>query len=273
MEWFQNTDAEIFRFINHALISPILDQLMACVSGNAYFNPALLVMGALLLWKGGKRGLLCLVMLAVIVLLGDGVCSQIKNAVGRDRAFLALSEVHLLVGKSSSFSMPSGHAANWFCATMVAFIYYRRSVWVMLPMALVVSFSRIYNGVHYPADVLAGAALGAGFAVAALWLIDSLWRWAGRAWFPIWWQLTPSLVALRATPAVTEDDPELGSPIDSPELPKVRGVAPADFQAPHVGLDAHWLRLGYLCIAVLLVARFFYIGSKIIQLSEDEAYQ
>jgi 4-amino-4-deoxy-L-arabinose transferase-like glycosyltransferase/membrane-associated phospholipid phosphatase len=273
MEWFQNTDAELFRFINHALTSPILDRLMPFASGNAYFNPALLVLGFLLFWKGGKRGRLCLIMLAVIVPLGDNLVGHIKNAIGRDRPFLALSDVHLLVGKSGSFSMPSGHAANWFCATMVAFIYYRRSVWVMLPMALMVSFSRIYNGVHYPGDVLAGAALGAGFAVAALWLFDSLWGWAGRTWFPIWWERTPSLVAVRGTPAPTAEDPEPGSPIDSPDLPKSRGIAPAGFEAPHASLDAHWLRLGYLSIAVLLVARLFYIGSKIIQLSEDEAYQ
>ena len=63
-------------------------------------------------------------------------------------------------------SMPSSHAANWFAATMIAFLFYRRSLWFMLPMALAVSFSRVYNGVHYPSDVLAGAILGAGYAAA-----------------------------------------------------------------------------------------------------------
>lgn len=273
MEWFQNTDAELFRFLNGSLINPILDQLMPFASGNRYFNPAVLVLGALLVWKGGKRGLLCALMLALIVPLGDGLCSQLKIAVGRDRPFLALTDVHLLVGRSGSFSMPSGHASNWFCATMVMFLYYRRSAWVMLPIALIVSFSRIYNGVHYPGDVLAGAALGSGFAVAALWLIDAIWRWAGQTWFPIWWQRTPSLVVLRGGPAPAEEDSELGSPVESPELPKVRGIAPASFQAPHVSLDAHWIRLGYVCIAALLIARLGYIASKLIQLSEDEAYQ
>src|SRR5207245_751208 len=98
-------------------------------------------------------------------------------ALGRDRPFITLHDVNLLVGRSGSHSMPSGHAGNWFAATMVAFIYYRRSVWIVLPIALLVSFSRIYNGVHYPSDVCAGAALGAGFAVAVLWLFDSLWGW------------------------------------------------------------------------------------------------
>jgi len=42
----------------------------------------------------------------------------------------------------------------------VALIYYRRSIRFMLPAACVVSFSRVYNGVHYPSDVLAGAIIG-----------------------------------------------------------------------------------------------------------------
>src|SRR5437763_7212019 len=162
MQWFQNIDAEIFRWINHALINPYFDRLMPFVSGNPYFNPALILLGALLVWKGGKRGLFCALMLALIVPLGDGLCGLIKNAIGRDRPFLALHDVHLLVGKSGSFSMPSGHAANWFAGTMVLFVYYRSSAWLMLPLGTLVSYSRIYNGVHYPSDVLAGAALGAG---------------------------------------------------------------------------------------------------------------
>ena len=274
MHWLQNMDAELFRFINRVWMNPVFDQLMPFASGNAYFHPALLLLGALLIWKGGKRGLLCALMLALVVPLDDGLCTLIKKAVARDRPFLALHDVHLLVGKSGSFSMPSGHAANWFSATMVAFIYYRRSIWVMLPIAVTVGLSRIYNGVHYPSDVLAGAALGGGFAVAVLWLADTLWGWAGRKWFPLWWERTPSVVALRPAPISSgEQANEEEALLESPEPPKVRGLAPADFQAPHTTIDQHWLRLGYVCIAVLLIVRLFYIGSRVIQLSEDEAYQ
>ena len=259
----------MFEFINHRLINPVFDWVMPFASGNAYFHPALVLLGVLLIWKGGRRGLICGLMLALIVPLNDGLVNLIKHAVERNRPFVTLNDVHLLVGRSGSYSMPSGHAANWFSATMVALLYYRRSVWIMLPIALVVSFSRIYNGVHYPGDVLAGAALGSGFAVAALWLFDSVWSWAGPRWFPLWWQRLPSIVALKSFPTESTEE----SAEDGPELPSTRGRAPADFRAPHSTLDQHWLRLGYVCIAVLLLARLIYIGSKIIQLSEDEAYQ
>jgi len=90
--------------------------------------------------------------------------------------------------------MPSAHAANWFAATMVALIYYRRSIRFMLPAACVVSFSRVYNGVHYPSDVLAGAIIGAGHAVASVWLINATWRWTGPKWFSRAWAKMPSLI-------------------------------------------------------------------------------
>src|SRR5579859_3143935 len=99
MQWLQNLDADVFRFINHVLINPIFDQCMPFASGNPYFYPALLLLGALALWKGGKRGLLCAVMLALIVPLNDGLTNLLKHAVARDRPFLALQGVHLLVGK------------------------------------------------------------------------------------------------------------------------------------------------------------------------------
>jgi len=94
-------------------------------------------------------------------------------------------------------SMPSSHAANWFAAVIVAYTYYRRSLWIVLPVALLVSFSRIYNGVHYPSDVLVGAILGAGYAAAGLWTLEHIWRWAGQKCFPVWWRRMPSLIQCR----------------------------------------------------------------------------
>jgi len=41
-------------------------------------------------------------------------------------------------------------------------------------------FSRIYNGLHYPSDVLAGAILGAGYAAATIWCLEALWQWPAK---------------------------------------------------------------------------------------------
>ena len=281
MHWLQTLDAELFRFINLTLVNPLLDVGMPLASHNALFGPLLVLAVVLLLWKGRARGALCILMLGLILPLGDGmVCNTIKHAIERPRPYAALPDVHRPGTSPSSdsmappppsqetpaaprayppgslTSMPSSHAANWFAATMILFIYYRRSVWFMLPAAIVVGFSRIYNGVHYPSDVLVGAILGAGYAAAGVWTLNALWQWAGQKWFPLWWTALPSL---RAPPRRTESG-------EDEELP------PED-SAPHATVDQHWLRLGYIWIAACLLGRLAYIASKTIQLSQDEAYQ
>src|SRR5215831_9391426 len=209
MDWLLNLDVEAFRLINRAGSNPFFDQIMPILSGNAFFFPALVVVGLLLICKGRSRGIICLLMLALAVGLCDGwICRLLKEVVGRPRPFLTLSDVHCLIGKGGSFSMPSSHAANWFAATLITAVYYRRSLWFMLPMALLVSYSRVYNGVHYPSDVLIGALIGAGSAGAVLWVTDSFWQFIGKKWFPLWWANMPSLISARIRPQLSEEEAE-----------------------------------------------------------------
>jgi len=262
MVWLQAIDTALFRFINQSLVNPVFDWLMPMLAGGpkvagfTLFVPALLIIAIALCKMGGRRGRLCVLFLAIAVLLGDTlVINNIKKAVGRPRPCIALEDTRALLGRNDSGSMPSSHAANWFAATMVLFIFYRRSWRFMLPMAATVAFSRVYNGVHYPSDIVAGAILGAGYAGAVVWSADALWGWAGRKWFPLWWREFPSLMF-----------PEI-SVKDEPG-PQVSQLSTLNSQ-----LDSHWLRLGYLFIAALLLFRLGYIASSTITLSKDEAYQ
>lgn len=242
-------DVAVFRFINGTLSNPVFDKMMPFVSGNAFFIPALLLCAAAIVWKGGKRGCVFLLLTLFAVSIADGwICNSIKEAVARPRPFVEMPDANLLVGRGKSNSMPSAHAANWFAATMVAFIFYRRSWRFMLPVALLVIFSRVYNGVHYPSDVFAGAILGAGSAAAVVCLANLIWQLIGKRWFPIWWNSYPSFF-LKPAPA-------------SPPSANERSI-----------LDQHWLRVGYLFIFAMLAFRLFYIASGTIELSEDEAYQ
>ena len=201
MHWLQTLDTSLFYFVNRTLSNSFFDWLMPILSNNVFFFPLLFLLGAGLLWKGGVRVRLCVVMLAVILPLGDNlVINTVKHAVGRQRPFATLPEARLFgsVGKGyiapeagnhspemsanqgSGTSMPSSHASNWFAATMIFFIYYRRSAWFVLPMALAVSYSRVYNGVHYPGDVLTGAILGAGYAAALAVTFETAWQRLGK---------------------------------------------------------------------------------------------
>jgi undecaprenyl-diphosphatase len=97
--------------------------------------------------------------LFVLVLAADGVADLlaelVKEATGRHRP-----PVHRLGPAVGSSSFPSGHAATAFaCATMLAASVPRLRV-PIFALAVLVALSRLYNGDHYPLDVLAGAALG-----------------------------------------------------------------------------------------------------------------
>ena len=184
------------------------------------------------------------------------VINTIKHAVGRPRPFLGLSDVHLLVGKGSSGSMPSSHASSWFAAAFLGYVYYRRSWLFLLPLALTIGFSRIYLGVHYPSDVLAGAILGMGYAAVGLITANALWRRVGADWFPGWWAQMPSLLNPVIYPPKSPTPPHQPSTLN-----------------PQLSTNSEWLHLGYLVIAVVLLCRLGYLAGGKIELSEDEAYQ
>ncbi len=254
MDWLQSIDNAGFHFINGSLSNHWCDAVAPSLSWNSYFMPTVLLLCTLLLWRGGTRGRLFVLMLALALMLGEGLLIEpLKQAVGRPRPFMTLTELNLLAGKSSIYrSMPSGHSSIWFAAAMVSFIFYRKSWRFMLPIACLIAVSRVYLGVHYPSDVVAGAILGAGYAVAVLWLAQAFWQTAGAKIFPIWQAQLPVLVPLKGEPLVFHPAPA--------------GIDPRED-------DRQWLWLGYAFTIVMLLFRFWYLASGIIDLSKDEAYQ
>src|SRR5262245_12977139 len=120
MHWVQSLDAELFRFFHLSIKNPVLDAVMPSLGESALFVPLMIVLGVALIFRGGPRAWLCVLMLILLVSVCDGwVCNSIKRAVERPRPFLVIAEAAPLIGKGKSFSMPSSHAANWFCATMI----------------------------------------------------------------------------------------------------------------------------------------------------------
>lgn len=116
----------------------------------------------------GRRGLLVATVVAVAA--ADLAARALQAGVGRDRPPLQTPEPAPLVHVPHSGSFPSGHAMTSFAAaTLLALAVPRLAVPVTV-LALAVAFSRLYVGVHYPLDSLAGAALGVAIG-ATVWVV------------------------------------------------------------------------------------------------------
>jgi undecaprenyl-diphosphatase len=107
---------------------------------------------------------------AITTFGADALAFGVKDLTHRTRPFVAHPRIHpLYVVHSSSF--PAGHAATAFAGAVLLTALAPRLWPLFFGLAVAIGFSRIYDGVHYPTDVLAGALLGAAVgAVAALGL-------------------------------------------------------------------------------------------------------
>lgn len=164
LTWLLNVDRELFFLINRDLQNLFFDLIMPFITNQRNWTPLFVVIILGLLWKGGRKGRWALLLLAAALTLSDQLSSSvIKPLVKRERPCVTYGElgmVHLPTGITRSPSFPSSHAANSAsAATVLAFLYPQWRTVCVLAAALV-AFSRVYVGVHYPLDVLAGALLG-----------------------------------------------------------------------------------------------------------------
>ncbi len=160
---------------------PWLDPLFIGLSIVGYAGLVWIALAPLLSRWGRRPVAATTAMTAAAVWTADLLATAFKVAVDRPRPFERLAEPEPLLGGTVGASFPSGHAATSFAGAVVLALLARRAVPALFLLAALVAFSRIYVGVHYPLDVLAGAVLGAAVALALVFAVR-LPRWpsAGR---------------------------------------------------------------------------------------------
>lgn len=180
MSW----DSSLLLAINQGWASPVFDALFGWVSQReAFALPVLLVILGLFVQRGGAAGLRLWLLLIAAILLGDLLGNLIKHSLLQFRPCVDLGSAVRLVTtpfdvgcNSKPHGMPSNHALNFFVTASFLGVILRSWRWglVMGGIAVLASLSRIYLGVHYPTQVLAGAALGIVMGSGAAWLVGQI---------------------------------------------------------------------------------------------------
>jgi undecaprenyl-diphosphatase len=174
-------DLWLFKLINGlAGQTPVLDQVMQALVSD-YVGPTLQVLGLLGFWFEGRDSHERLenqrtVLRAMAALLLSALLVGLSNIFYfRDRPF-RYNEVNLLFYYPSDSSFPSNSATVVFSLAATVWLRNRRWGWPMMALAAGFAVSRVYCGVHYPADIMAGFILGAGSA----WVLTHYGRWLDR---------------------------------------------------------------------------------------------
>jgi len=155
--------------------TPLLDWLFVALSAAGSGGLLWIGLAALLAHLARKPLLATVAITAATVWSADLLAVLLKRIVDRDRPYVVLPEAEPLLRWDASASFPSGHAATSAAgAVILAYLIGGRAAWGLAVLAAAVAFSRIYIGVHYPLDVLVGAALGAAVALVAIVLLRRL---------------------------------------------------------------------------------------------------
>ncbi len=193
IETLTSLDQQILLFFN-GYHTAFLDETMALITGRWIWIPFYLILIDMLFKKlGPKYAALTLLAVILAITMTDQMCaSVIRPYFGRLRPcnpdnpifqyITLVKEIH-----PGGYSWPSCHAAITFALaiSLSCVIRSRKFTAMIFTWAIIVSISRLYCGVHYPTDILCGAAFGSAFGYLALLIVSSLYTFAPRMYMAI----------------------------------------------------------------------------------------
>jgi undecaprenyl-diphosphatase len=162
-------DYSLYRDINGLTGSSVADGVFKLISND--FVVLLVAAVALLFlvpWRTRRAerraGAVTATASAALALL---IAQPISHVVDRLRPYVAHpAHAHLLIARSHDASFPSDHATGSMALAIGVLVYDRVAGLVLVALAVLLAFARVYTGTHYPGDVVAGALLGAAVALA-----------------------------------------------------------------------------------------------------------
>ncbi len=194
LEWPASLDRGLFVLLN-GVREPHIDGIMVFLSyPSTWFW---LLLGAVVAWRiycGSNRERFVICCAILVVLLSDFLCNRVlKPFFMRPRPFDELVGIWVYKGGRfivttpefvkrvhDTMSLPSAHAMNNWSLSLFLYCHDRRIGAAFMALAAVVSYSRIYLGVHYPFDVAVGALLGGGLGYGAGRLSRAAWSRISR---------------------------------------------------------------------------------------------
>lgn len=172
----ESLDIFLFHKINRDWTHPLFDVFFPfwtdILRTNLFLYGLLPILLIVVFYFWRSKGLAALLIASVTANLADWILREfIKPYFARPRP----TDMILRVAEHTSFSFPSGHSTIAFCL-MIYFCYFHpRLSWIYLLIAFSIAYSRVYVGVHYPADVLAGALYGGTFGLGFAWTTNHLY--------------------------------------------------------------------------------------------------
>lgn len=172
LETLLNLDGGFLLFLQESVRNPILDNIMIFITslgnGGMIWIAATIVL--LIPKKTRKAGIMSAAALLGSLIINNNI---VKNIVQRPRPFVTFTDLQIIIPTPSEFSFPSGHTSSSFAAAAVFYRHLPKKLGLpAVILAGLIGFSRLYVGVHYPTDVIAGVLMGILLSYLAEYLVN-----------------------------------------------------------------------------------------------------